>query len=151
MTNENWLKYGAIALFAVGFLAIIGLATASGDSLEDEVWVVSDTDTGSGAVQPLVGTVLTAIFDDGSLSGTSGCNSYFTSYAVDGDSIGVGPIGSTMAFCSEPAGVMDQESTYVSLLERADRYERDDDTLTLFQGDAVLIVYHAARPELYGN
>jgi heat shock protein HslJ len=151
MTSENSLKYGAIALLAVGFLAIIGLAITSGDSLEDEAWVVSETDTGSGAVQPLAGTVLTAIFDDGSLSGTSGCNSYFTSYAVDADSIGVGPIGSTMAFCSEPVGVMDQESAYLSLLERADRYERDDDRLTLLEGDAVLIVYYAARPELYGN
>ncbi len=65
MTSENSLKYGAIALLAVGFLAIIGLAITSGDSLEDEAWVVSETDTGSGAVRPLAGTVLTAIFDDG--------------------------------------------------------------------------------------
>ena len=151
MTSENWLKYGAIGLFAVGFLAIIGLSIASGDSFEDEAWVVSEADTGSGAVQPLAGTVLTAIFDDGSLSGTSGCNSYFTSYATDGDSIGVGPIGSTMAFCNEPEGVMDQESAYLSLLEKADRYERDDDTLTLLQDDTVLIIYNAARPELYGG
>ncbi len=56
-----------------------------------------------------------------------------------------------MAFCSEPVGVMDQESAYLSLLERADRYERDDDRLTQLEDDTVLIVYYAARPELYGN
>jgi heat shock protein HslJ len=151
MTSENWLKYGAIALFAVGSLVVIGISFASGDSLEGEAWVVSGTDAGSGAVQPLAGTVITAIFDDGSLSGTSGCNSYFASYSVDADSIGIGPIGSTLAFCGEPEGVMDQEAAYLSLLEDADRYERDDDSLTLLQGDTVLIVYHAARPELYNN
>jgi len=151
MNEENWLKYGAIALAAVGFLAIIGLSAVSDDSLENEVWVASETYTGSGASQPLPGTVLTAIFDDGSLTGTSGCNSYFASYTLDGDAIGVGPIGSTRAFCSDPDGVMDQESDYLALLELANRYERDDDTLTLLQDDTALIVYYAARPELYGG
>lgn len=151
MNNEKWLKYGAMALAAVGFLVIIGLAIASDDSLEDEVWIVSEVDSGTGAEHPLSGTNLTATFDDGSVSGTSGCNGYFASYAVDGGSISVGPIGSTLAFCSDPAGVMDQESAYLSLLERATRYERDDDKLTLLEGDTTLLVYHAARPELYGG
>ncbi len=148
MNEQNWLKYGAIALAAVGFLVIIALAATSDDSLEGETWVADQLDTGSGLSHPLPGTVLTAVFDDGSLNGTAGCNTYFTSYVLDGGSIGVGPIGSTRAFCSDPDGVMDQESAYLALLERANRYERDDDHLTLLDGDTVLISYFAPTPEL---
>jgi hypothetical protein len=43
---------------------------------------------------------------------------------------------------------MDQESAYLALLERANRYERDDDHLTLLDGDTVLISYFAPTPEL---
>jgi hypothetical protein len=46
---------------------------------------------------------------------------------------------------------MDQESTYLALLERANRYERDDDHLALLHGDTVLISYFAARPELFNG
>jgi heat shock protein HslJ len=151
MNEQSWLKYGAIALAAIGFLAIIGLAVTSDDSLEGETWIADQLDTGSGLSHPLPGSALTAAFDDGSLSGTAGCNTYFASYVLDGDSIGVGPIGSTRAFCSDPDGVMDQESAYLSLLERSNRYERDDDHLTLLDGDTVLISYFAARPELYNG
>ena len=151
MNEQNWLKYGAIALAAVGFLVIIGVAATSDDSLEGETWVADHLDTGSGASHPLPGTHLTAVFDDGSLNGTAGCNTYFTSYVLDGDSIGVGPIGSTRAFCSDPDGVMDQESAYFGLLERANRYERDGDQLTLLDGDAELVTYFAAKPELFNG
>jgi heat shock protein HslJ len=151
MNEQNWLKYGAIALAAFGFLAIIGLAAVSDDNIEGETWVADQLDTGSGLSHALAGTVLTAVFDDGSVNGTAGCNSYFASYALDGDSIGIGAIGSTRAFCTDPDGVMDQESAYLALLERANRYERDDDHLTLLDGDTVLISYFAARPELYNE
>lgn len=151
MNEQNWLKYGAIALAAVGFLLIIGLAIASDQGPEGETWIADQLDTGSGLSHPLPGTALTAVFDDGSLNGTAGCNSYFTSYELSGDSIGVGPIGSTRAFCADPDGVMDQESAYLALLERANRYERDDDHLTLLDGETVLISYFAARPELFNG
>lgn len=149
MTEESWLKYAAMSLAAAGFLATIGFSIVSDDNLEGEAWIVSGIDARSGASGPVAGTVLTAIFDDASLSGTSGCNSYFTSYDLDGDSIAIGLIGSTLAFCSEPDGVMDQESAYLALLGKADRFERDGDQLTLRHGNTVLVTYDAATPELF--
>lgn len=151
MHESGWLKYGAIALAAVGLLAIIGLAAGADEGVEGETWAVAELNSGSGATAPLAGTLMTALFDDGSLNGTAGCNSYFTSYALDGDSISLGPIGSTRAFCNEPGGIMDQEVEYLTLLETADRYERDGDQLTLFSGDAAVITYGAVRPELYSD
>jgi heat shock protein HslJ len=149
MQEQTWLKYGAIALAAVGFLAIIGLAATSDESLEGETWIASELNTGSGLSEPLPGTVLTARFDDGSVTGSAGCNSYFAGYVLDGDSIEIGAIGATRAFCGDPDGVMDQEFNYLAVLEAVDRYERDEDRLTLYRGDTVLAIYHAARQELY--
>jgi heat shock protein HslJ len=151
MNEENWLKYGAIALAAIGFLVIIGIAVVADESVEGETWVADELQTASGNSQPLAGTFLSVVFDDGSLSGTSGCNTYFTSYAIDGDSIEIGVIGSTRAFCSDPTGVMDQESAYLGLLERADHYERDGDRLVLLEGDNVLVIYFAAKAELFDS
>lgn len=37
--------------------------------------------------------------DDGSLSGSDGCNRLFGDYTVDGDRVEFGVIGSTMMFC----------------------------------------------------
>ncbi len=148
MDQQDWLKIGAIALAIVGFVAIIGLSISAEDSLEGETWVADELVVDNNATRPLTGTVLTAVFDDGSLSGVAGCNDYFTGYEVDGSSIEMGPIASTQAFCSEPDGIMDQEFAYMGLLEMADRYERDGDRLTLSQGENVLVIYYVARVEL---
>ena len=47
----------------------------------------------------LEAVAVTAQFDDGRLSGHSGCNSYTASYEVDGDSLTIGPdiAGTNMA------------------------------------------------------
>lgn len=148
MESQNWLKIGAIALAVVGFLAIIGLAITSEDSLEGETWVVHELVVDNTATQPLTGTVLTAFFEDGSLTGVAGCNNFFGGYEVDGGSIEIGPLASTKAFCGDPDGVMDQEVAYLALLQMADNYERDDDQLTLSQGGNVLTTYFVARAEL---
>jgi heat shock protein HslJ len=58
---------------------------------------------------PLVGTEVTATFgDDGSLSGSAGCNTYNAAYTTDGSSIEIDAPSSTKMACAEPEGVMDQ-------------------------------------------
>ena len=83
----------------------------------DRVWVL----VGYGdALNPTVveeGTVITAVFNssDDQLSGSGGCNNYFTSYTSD-DNGGLtidGPIGSTMMACEN----MEAESAYFAALE----------------------------------
>ena len=48
-------------------------------------WTVTGVNTGAHAISsPIVGTELTAVFaDDGSLTGSAGCNNYTTSYTAD--------------------------------------------------------------------
>ena len=82
-------------------------------------------------VQVLNGTTVTLAFvDDGRITGSAGCNHYFASYQVKGTGITIGQAGSTEMYCTTP-GVMEQESTYLSLLGQATTVTVDGDRLTL--------------------
>ncbi|HET6581045.1 MAG TPA: META domain-containing protein [Methanoregula sp.] len=81
--------------------------------------------------QVLNGTTVTLVFDDARrISGSAGCNHYFASYEVKGTGITIGQAGSTEMYCMT-TGVMEQESTYLSLLGQAKTVTVDGDRLTL--------------------
>jgi len=68
----------------------------------------------------LADTTLTAAFGaDGSLDGSAGCNSYSTSYTVDGASLTIGPPSLSNMVCEKPAGVMEQEQDFLAALQSA--------------------------------
>lgn len=147
MDENNWLKAGLLALAGFGFLAILGLALTAGDDIEGQTWVVGELVTDGTATTPIPGTELSALFDGGSLNGVAGCNSFFASYEVDGDALAIGPAGSTMAFCSAPEGIMEQEIAYLTLLGTVDSFARDGDKLTLSSNGLVVLTYAAAESE----
>ncbi len=140
MDNEYWLRYGVIALGVVGFLAIMALAlSAGGGEIEGRSWVVQEMTADGVKVQPIGSVVPVANFVEGTVSGVAGCNSYSGSYAIGGDAITIGPLAATLMFCEQPEGAMEQEALYLRLLQEADTYRVSDDTLTLLEGETVLI------------
>jgi len=68
------------------------------------------------------GTLVTVFFlPDGSLNGSGGCNTYNTSYQVNGDQLTIAsPIASTMMAC-EKGG--EQETVYLAALQQAKSYQ----------------------------
>ncbi|MEZ4771013.1 MAG: META domain-containing protein [Caldilineales bacterium] len=117
--------------------------------LTGTIWSATMVNNGKEAVVSLInGTEITAIFgDDGSLSGSAGCNSYTTSYEVDGDSITIGMGASTMMFCGEPEGVMDQEQQYLAALQTVATWSIAGDKLELRTADGALAVSYVAAGE----
>jgi heat shock protein HslJ len=108
-----------------------------GRRLEGESWLLS-ADAPLGVALEAGG--VTAHFEDGALSGRSGCNEYSTTYEVDGDSLTIGPnVASTQMACPPPQTAV--ERAYLDRLPRVARYEIDGDTLTMTddQGDTVLL------------
>ena len=71
--------------------------------------------------------------DDGKLSGNAGCNNYFGSYMLSGNTITISTLGSTVMFCNE-TGVMDLEATYLAVLPRMTLYQVSGNELTLSDG-----------------
>jgi len=147
MDEQEWIKYGVIALAVAGLLAIVGFTLTIGDGLEGTSWVVEEIVIDGTPSSAVDGTELTALFEDGTVGGSAGCNSYNAAYETDGGSITIGPAISTLVFCEQPEGTMDQEAAYLSLLQSADGFEIEGGTLTLSVGDTMVVRYTAVKAE----
>jgi heat shock protein HslJ len=75
-------------------------------------------------------TDLTAEFSDGNLFGSGGCNRFRGGYQTEGDRLTIGPLASTFKACEQ--SLMDQEFRYLKALQGAQRYEVNDQNLTIY-------------------
>jgi heat shock protein HslJ len=110
-------------------------------SLTNTNWVATSFNNGREAVVSLLAdTTITADFaEDGTLSGTSSCNTYTTTYTVDGEVMTIGETASTMMLCSEPEGVMEQEAQYLAALATTATFQIDGNTLTLRDANGAMV------------
>lgn len=79
---------------------------------------------------PVSGTEITLSFTDTDLSGKA-CNTYSGSYTASGGKFTVSNVVSTLVACTQPKGVMDQETAYQDALRQAIAYKVSGDTLTI--------------------
>jgi len=144
---KRWIAIGLVGL-SVAVLAACGSsdddvdaeATSAGPPLEGTNWILSDsTDLGV----DLEGVTVSARFEEGTVAGTSGCNSYTGSYEVDGEDLTIGPeIASTQMACEEPQTAVEQ--AYLAALPEVAKFAIADDKLTLSNGDGdALLVFDA--------
>ena len=114
---------------------------ASDDPLNGTSWVLF----AYRKTKPIDGTRITAEFKDGEIRGSAGCNSYFGSYKIDGNSIEMSEIGSTLMACLEPEGIMDQEQLFTSFLSDAQEYRLDDGQLQIFRSDGEALAFISSQ------
>ena len=69
---------------------------------------------------------------EGEVSGSAGCNTYWAGYEVKGSKLSIFEMVFTEMACISPEGVMEQEQVFLSLLAKAQSFEADDTTLTIF-------------------
>jgi heat shock protein HslJ len=111
-------------------------------------WTLDSFHTGDAVSSVLAGTTITAVFTkDGSITGSAGCNQYFASYNVTGISLQVSQAGSTKMACGA-TGVMQQESSYLTLISQAKSFTINGDRLTLAdaKGAAMLSFLASDKP-----
>ena len=116
--------------------------TSDPSSVEGVPWVlVSGVDVdGWEASAPSI-----SFGEDGTASGSSGCNQWGGSYTFDGDTLELGEIAMTSMGCPPPADEV--ERAYMDALEQASRWRLEDEELVLLDGDnAELLRYQAASP-----
>ncbi|GMU80060.1 MAG: hypothetical protein AMXMBFR46_28470 [Acidimicrobiia bacterium] len=107
-------------------------------------WEVISYYRSDAVVSVITGTTITARFEDGTVSGSTGCNEYSGSYEVDGRSITIGPLRTTRRACVDAAAGK-QESDYLAALELARSFSLDGSNLTLLrEGGTIAVVYAPA-------
>jgi heat shock protein HslJ len=118
--------------------------------LEGVAWEVTGFNNGRQAVvSPRVGTRISLSFQDGSLVGHAGCNSFRASYTLEGERLSVGRAAATRKLCPEE-GVMEQERELLAALESATTWTIDlRGMLDVHRadGERVLIAREAREPE----
>ncbi len=138
---------------AIPFLSVLVLGVAAGcgtddagdagaASFEGRPWVLA---SGIPFPQDVAIVRPSATFEGGTVSGSTGCNRYTGPYTVDGDSLELGQIASTMMACPPPADAI--ERAYVAALGKVAEWRSDGDDLVLVDSDgADLLRYAAATP-----
>jgi heat shock protein HslJ len=122
------------------FALLVILAVACGSGTESDpsgrTWQLTELE-GSGLVE---GTTIDLTIDGGTVSGSSGCNTYTGAAEVDTDAetMTLGPeLASTMMACEQP--IMDQEQAYLEALIRVTSYQMAEDQLLLEDADGIVL------------
>lgn len=106
-------------------------AVEKGNPLEKTGWQLRAIESAGVETPALDGVAVTLLFGEGNVvGGSSGCNTYVGSYAVDGGAITFSQMAVTLKACAEPA-VMTQEQTCLRALQAAE-------TISAFEGQLIL-------------
>jgi putative lipoprotein len=101
----------------------------SAEDLNGTSWTLAELAEGQPALEE---PPITITFEDGSLAGSGGCNSYRADFTLGEDNpfiITIGPIIATRMSCPEP--IMEQEAAYLAALEEASLWGYDTGKLAI--------------------
>jgi heat shock protein HslJ/uncharacterized protein YraI len=104
------------------------------NGLTSNRWLLQSYSTpATGFQRPLPGTEITARFGaDGSLSGSAGCNSYNGTFTAYDQKLRLNKLTVGQALCQSPAGIMEQEGTFLMLLQQSAKMTISAGQLTVF-------------------
>jgi heat shock protein HslJ len=95
----------------------------------------------------IIGTEITSDFDeDGTMTGSAGCNDYSAPYEATEDMISIGMAIRTEMACTDPEGVMEQETQYLASLQDAVVYTIRDDRLEVRDENGSGVAYYVVMP-----
>lgn len=135
----------AIALISATLLAAGCGAEGETLDLDGTTWTAAAVDG-----EPVDHSEITAIFNDGTMAGSAGCNRYNGSYATSGSEIAFPhAFVSTLMACEEQ--VMMQERNYLQALEKVTSYEITGGSLRFFSDGDEVISFTEVSQDLAGT
>jgi len=149
------LRSTVATLAALALTAGLAAATVAADEPEPEMVGVFSIEgmtwllTGQvidGEMMPVPGGVQVSLrMEDGRAGGNGGCNSYFTSYEMDGFDVTFGEIGSTLMACPGPNS--DIEAAYFANLALVAAYQSGGIQMALLDADGEFLLEFDLAPE----
>lgn len=144
-------KHTSVQFFTLLLAAFILLSSCQNKSaapspptekigLETAVWQLTDilTDSVPMPVPDTLPVPITVKFSGGNIEGFGGCNSFGSTFTVDGDRLAVGGIRITRMFCG---GVSEWENYFVQRLEKSQTFRIDGERLEIQSGDMGGLVF----------
>lgn len=132
-----------IAFFAAGILTLLAAcSTRAGDPLNGTSWALVNLN-GKPSVE---GTNVSAVFADGQISGSGGCNGYGGAYEVNGDKLQIQQVVSTLMACAD-SEAMDQEAAFFNALGEAQSFKLANGQLQIFTVDGQTLTFAAGMPQ----
>jgi len=131
-------------LTARGEVLIYGPLPEGADTRQEGItWALTTFIEGETAMPVLAETEITVTFEDGTASGSAGCNTYSAAYTFDGSFFTFEAPAATEMACLDPADVMEQEQRYLGFLEDVTAYHINGNQLRLETGDGRVLVFIA--------
>lgn len=122
---------GALSFTAEQPLPLVGTA-----------WQLESVATGADAVSSVVAPGSITFADDGTVDGSTGCNTFNGSYTVDGASLSIGPLATTKIGC--PEDVAAQETVVLLGLDAVSTFTVEGSSLSLMGGDGAFLLGYRA-------
>ena len=106
--------------------------TVTVNTADTSLVLVSYLDDQGQQAPVLPGTQITAVLGaNNSLSGSAGCNTYSTTYQINGANLTIAPPSAGKKVCADPQGIMEQENAYLAALTKVNGFQVAGDTLKL--------------------
>lgn len=119
--------------------AVVLVFSSQDRSLEGKTWNLTSFNDGRNLVSLVLDTQITAEFKEGTLSGSSGCNSYSGAFQYKEQNLSFDTFAVTMMACPQE-GVIEQETAYLNTLTKVTHYTIDGNNLLLFDANDLVIV-----------
>jgi heat shock protein HslJ len=140
----NFKKSGAVVVFTVAFailLAGCGLLGSGKSELEGTKWQLQALE----GVSPAAQVIITADFNDGRVSGSSGCNSYGAAYTTKDGKLTLDSVAVTEMAC-EDVEAMRAEQDFLQFLGQVRKFKLDGDRLDLMDDGGTVVLAFAKQP-----
>ena len=133
----------SLALLALG--AVLAACAITGREATTDLpgtsWVLVELD-GAEPVGDAAPSI--AFAEDGTVSGSTGCNTFTGSVTIDGTSLEFGPLATTRMACAD-ASANEQEQAFLLAMEEVTSYTIDEDGRLVLEGESPLVFEVAAE------
>ena len=129
-----------------GDAPLVQFALAEPTELAGTSWSLLFNNNQRGGLESvIIDSEITMIFEADTVSGSAGCNTYSADYTAVADTLEYGPARTTRTICDQPAGIMEQETTFLSNLAMVATYSvTADGILEMFDAQGMRLLQFAS-------
>jgi heat shock protein HslJ len=144
-TTEYKMEGNKLLAYTVENQQLLTLVPAQPSPFEGTTWDLKLIYTGKEWRPVIPLSTVTAQFEGDQMSGSGGCNTYKATVTREDEALTISNLSSAEKACTDPVGVMDQETKYLSMLSSVTGYQAAGHALALVDADGQAILLFGAE------